>query len=382
MITIPVLIAGVPMNACDDTGAAANVCTREEAYKVYMQGDAIFQEGARELLSLTAFGGSKVELEETFSAARVDAFGATFDQLFFIVDNDSQHLLLGLPALVQSKLRLLTPDGTNLMPEMTKLWNLDVDSERDAAQMKLTTQLNPTAVKLRTEWNKSPVHDFDPYRNLQFSQFGPARVGTIVPKAKAIENIDSDDEADCIELPEVTDGSSSESDNELGDKPMVKNKPVAQVFDQNMYWRSSPKVVGPVQFSTVTDGDTQDVRFQQSFQETRKEKPRKSEWNEQMPSAFQDKVPLQEEKPKTEPKKARVHWLTVKKGKYIQSQQRTYLKCNFLQAHFKLQQQLLVSGKLESKVTALDMLVEVAPNKCQWLVVENCSAETVQKFLF
>ncbi len=69
MITVPVTIEGVPMNACVDTGAAANVCTREEAYKVYHGGKAIFQEGARELLSRTAFGGSKVELEETFFAA-------------------------------------------------------------------------------------------------------------------------------------------------------------------------------------------------------------------------------------------------------------------------------------------------------------------------
>ncbi len=30
-----------------------------------------------------------------------------------------------------------------------------------------------------------------------------------------------------------------------------------------------------------------------------------------------------------------------------------------------------------SKVTTLDMLVEVAPNKCQWLVVENRSPEMV-----
>ncbi len=69
MITVPVTIEGVPMSACVDTGAAANVCTREEAYKVYMTREAIFQEGAGELLSLTTFGGGKVELEETFFAA-------------------------------------------------------------------------------------------------------------------------------------------------------------------------------------------------------------------------------------------------------------------------------------------------------------------------
>ncbi len=67
----------------------------------------------------------------------------------------------------------------------------------------------------------------------------------------------------------------------------------------------------------------------------------------------------------------------AKKGKYIQSQQRTYVECNFLQAQIKPKQQLLVSGTLASKVTALDMLVEVTPNKCQWLVVENHSSEMV-----
>ncbi len=69
MITIPVLIDGVEMKACIDMGVAANVCTREEAYKVYMNGEAIFQEGATALLSLTAFGGGKVDLEEMFFAA-------------------------------------------------------------------------------------------------------------------------------------------------------------------------------------------------------------------------------------------------------------------------------------------------------------------------
>ncbi len=49
MITIPVVIDGVEMTACVIDGAAANVCTREEAYRVYMKGEAIFQEGASEL---------------------------------------------------------------------------------------------------------------------------------------------------------------------------------------------------------------------------------------------------------------------------------------------------------------------------------------------
>ncbi len=132
MITIPVVIDGVEMKACVDTGATANVCTREEAYKVYMNGEAIFQEGAMELLSLTAFGGSKVNIEETFFAARVEAFGTTFDQLFFIVDSDQQHMLLGLPALTAVKLRLLTVDGQDLMPSTSKTFSLDVESDKEA----------------------------------------------------------------------------------------------------------------------------------------------------------------------------------------------------------------------------------------------------------
>ncbi len=69
MITVPFVIDGVEMTACINTGAAANVCTGEEAYKVYMNGEVIFQEGARGLLCLTAFGGGKVDIEETFFAA-------------------------------------------------------------------------------------------------------------------------------------------------------------------------------------------------------------------------------------------------------------------------------------------------------------------------
>ncbi len=51
-----------------------------------------------------------MNIEEMFLAARVKAFGTTFDQLFFIVDSDQQHMLLGLPALTAAKLHLLTVD--------------------------------------------------------------------------------------------------------------------------------------------------------------------------------------------------------------------------------------------------------------------------------
>ncbi len=145
--------------------------------------------------------------------------------------------------------------------------------------MKLTRQLNSMAVKLRTERTDSTAPEFDPYNSLKFSLFGPARtdatvlrpvlpIGATVPTAASIADIDSGDEADCIEVQESTDESESEMEcNELGDDVTPKTKPVEQIFDQNLYWRSSPKVAGQVQFSAVADGSAQDVHFQQSFQE-------------------------------------------------------------------------------------------------------------------
>ncbi len=73
MITISVTIDGIEMTTCVDTRAAANMCTQEEAYKVHMNGEAVFREGAWDLLSLTVFGGSKVHIEETFFAACIHA---------------------------------------------------------------------------------------------------------------------------------------------------------------------------------------------------------------------------------------------------------------------------------------------------------------------
>ncbi len=120
---------------------------------------------------------------------------------------------------------------------------------------------------------------FDPYVALQFSEFGPARddaavlrpalpIRAAVPTIANVAEIESEDEADCIEVPDSTDESDEEVEcNELGDEVVHKTKLVEQIFDQNLYWRSGPKVAGKVQFSAVNDGRAQDVRFQQSFQE-------------------------------------------------------------------------------------------------------------------
>ncbi len=88
------------------------------------------------------------------------------------------------------------------------------------------------------------------------------------PTAASVAEIESEDEVDCIEVPEMTDESDEEVEhNEFGDEVVPKAKPVEQIFDQNLYWRSSPKVAGKVQFSAVNDRSVQDIRFQQSFQE-------------------------------------------------------------------------------------------------------------------
>ncbi len=107
---------------------------------------------------------------------------------------------------------------------------------------------------------------FDPYVALWFSEFGPVQndtrvlrpvlpIGATVPTVASIAEIESEDEADCIEVPDLTDESDEEIErNELGDEVVPKAKPVEQIFDQNLYWRSSPKVVGKVQFSVVYGG--------------------------------------------------------------------------------------------------------------------------------
>ncbi len=69
MVHVEAMIDGVKVNAFIDTGAAANACTCHIAYTIYLNGEAVFQEGPSRLLLLTAFGGSKVDLHETFFAA-------------------------------------------------------------------------------------------------------------------------------------------------------------------------------------------------------------------------------------------------------------------------------------------------------------------------
>ncbi len=139
--------------------------------------------------------------------------------------------------------------------------------------MKLTRQLNMMAAYLGMERTNPAVLEFDPYDSLNFAEFGPARsdvmvlrpalpIGAAVPTAASIADIDSGDEANCIEVLNSTVESEDKVEcNELGDELAPKTKLVEQIFDQNLYRRSSPKVARKVQFSAVNDGSAQDVRF-------------------------------------------------------------------------------------------------------------------------
>ncbi len=42
MVHVEATIDGVKVDAFIDTGAAANVCTRQVAYTVYLNGEAVF----------------------------------------------------------------------------------------------------------------------------------------------------------------------------------------------------------------------------------------------------------------------------------------------------------------------------------------------------
>ncbi len=143
--------------------------------------------------------------------------------------------------------------------------SLDGESGKEATRMKLARMLNQTAAYFGTEETDPDVLMFDPYVDLKFSEFRPARneamvlrpmlpIGAAVPTAASVAEIESGDKADCIEVPDSTNESDDEVErNELGDVVAPKAKPVEQIFDQNLYWCSSPKVAGEVHFSAVND---------------------------------------------------------------------------------------------------------------------------------
>ncbi|MCP4547139.1 MAG: retroviral-like aspartic protease, partial [bacterium] len=161
-------IEQVNVRAIADCGAAASVVTREFAYHVYQNGDAIWREGASNLLSLHGFGGIQVPLCETYFAAQVSAFDTVFDQVFFVVDKAVHMALLGLPALMAARVRLLTVTGRDVMPDFNKALALNL-YKREAAE-----SLNSLAGVMRHDIDQldSQLDPADAWQNLGLGEFG------------------------------------------------------------------------------------------------------------------------------------------------------------------------------------------------------------------
>ncbi len=95
--------------------------TQEFTYSVYKGGEAVWREGASNLLSLHGFGGMHIHIYEMYLTAKVKAFDTVSDQVFFIVGKAAHPVLLGLPAMMAARMRLLTVTGRDMMPEMNKV---------------------------------------------------------------------------------------------------------------------------------------------------------------------------------------------------------------------------------------------------------------------
>ncbi len=90
------------------------------------------------MLSLHGFGGMRVQLYETYFAAKVKTFDTVFDQVFFVVNKAVHPVLLGLPAMMAARVHLLTVAGCDMMPEMNKALMLSFTPtwhQQKAAQM-------------------------------------------------------------------------------------------------------------------------------------------------------------------------------------------------------------------------------------------------------
>ncbi|MCP4603890.1 MAG: hypothetical protein GY847_25780, partial [Proteobacteria bacterium] len=191
MIQEPAEIEGVQVKATMDCGAAASVCDREVAFEVLEKGEAVFCSGAHKLLSLHAFGGVNIKIYDTYFAARVKACDTQFDQIFFIVNNRIHLVLLGLPALMSARCRLLTVEGRDLMPKKSSAMMLNLSkldfSKTDARRERAAHGLNTLAYKLIEEGPVQTVQDT--WEQLDFKEFGPQPIcvlsGPTKPTAEA-----------------------------------------------------------------------------------------------------------------------------------------------------------------------------------------------------
>ncbi len=374
MVYVKATIDGIKVDAFVDTGAATNVITRPLAYKVYLNGQAVFREGASELLRLTAFGGHHVPLYETFFAARVNLKGKEFDQLFFIVDTEQHEVLFGLPAITAAGMHLTTADGEELLPDPSESLTLDLGGTGPMPKPTLAKVLNDVAIAYRNHTSGDIKKDVDPYDVLRFSDYGPA-----VQNEQSDESSEADD-LDCVELDNT--GEEELGVNELGDDCRASGR--EQVFAPNVFWRASGNLVGRTDWknpgmSTTVDASLVDVRMQQAFANANLEPPSKVHTEVPLPSAtFNTKQPaMSEQQKEPDPTAGSMNWLTIAKGKFVPSHFRSCVKCNFLSAKVNPQQLLLISGSSACKVTAVESVVERDGQKHQWLMVENHMQSTV-----
>ncbi len=144
-------IEDVSIKAIADCRAATSVVTREFAYSVYKGGEAVWREGASNLLSLHGFGGMHVHIYEMYFAAKVKPFDTIFDQVFFVVDKAAHPVLLGLPAMMAARVHLLTVTGRDVMPEMNKALTLSFQptwqQQKAAHSLNLLSRLDEAATR-------------------------------------------------------------------------------------------------------------------------------------------------------------------------------------------------------------------------------------------
>ncbi len=147
--------------------------TREFAYTVYKTGEAVWREGASDLLSLHGFSGIKVQLCETYFAAKVKVFDMVFDQVFFVVNKVVHFALLGLLALMAARIRLLTVTGRDVMADINEALMLNLAPT--SYQQKAVESLNCLADLMRSDpnqmdpavaWEKLSLGEFGPQLNL------------------------------------------------------------------------------------------------------------------------------------------------------------------------------------------------------------------------
>ncbi len=102
------------------------------------------------MLSLQAVGGINIKLYDAYFAARVKVCNTRFDQIFFVVDNRIHPVLLGLPALINAKCRLLTVEDRDMMPGIHTAMTLDL-TKVDQCRERAAHGLNTLAYKLIDE---------------------------------------------------------------------------------------------------------------------------------------------------------------------------------------------------------------------------------------